>query len=212
MKITLNGIELELLPEKAIYIRDTKILIIADIHLGKTSHFRRNGIPIPGKSAEKDYEQLAKLITKTLPENIIFLGDLFHSDYNKEWDVFCAFMKQFPKLNFILIKGNHDILEERHYKDTCLSVVEDRMENEQFIFTHEPLKIIPGNKINFCGHIHPGFTLIGKGLQRITLPCFYFHKNILILPAFGSLTGLYLLEHEKDAAVFVIVKDKVIEV
>src|SRR3569623_749217 len=39
----------ELLPQRAIFWKKEKMLLLADMHLGKVNHFRRSGIPAPLK-------------------------------------------------------------------------------------------------------------------------------------------------------------------
>lgn len=212
MELQIGETTYQLLSEKAIFRTKDATLIIADIHLGKTMHFRKNGISIPQVSAEKDYERLRKLIQQYQPRRIILLGDLFHSTHNHEWTLFCDFVKAFKQIAFVLVLGNHDILEKQHYKNVCLTVIEHVLEEEDVILSHHPLKDIPANKFNIAGHVHPGIALYGKGKQHMQLPCFYFYKNQLILPAFGSLTGLFLIHAEKEANVYVIGKDKVMKV
>ncbi len=212
MQIELGTEIVQLLSERALFRPADETLIIADLHLGKAMHFRKNGISIPNKSAEKDYERLTFLFQTLKPKRIILLGDLFHSAHNQEWNLFCDFVNTFKKVEFVLVLGNHDILERSHYEKICLTLVEEELKEETLIFSHHPLKEIPSNKINIAGHIHPGIVLSGKGKQRIKLPCFYFYENQLILPAFGSLTGLQLVVPEKEAKVFVVTPGRVMEI
>ena len=46
--------DLLLLPEKAIYWKQQKALIAADVHLGKVGHFRKAGIAVPQQLAKDD--------------------------------------------------------------------------------------------------------------------------------------------------------------
>jgi DNA ligase-associated metallophosphoesterase len=211
MELQLGKETYVLLNEKALFRASDATLIIADLHLGKAQHFRKNGIYLPQKSAEKDYERLKQLIGSLKPQRIILLGDLFHSTYNHEWELFCGFVNGFKKIEFVLILGNHDILEEQQYKSICSKIVEDVLEEDDVVFSHHPLKKIPKNKINIAGHIHPGVVLSGKGKQHVKLPCFYWFSNQLILPAFGSLTGLQLIVPEKEAKVYVVATKKVMQ-
>ena len=71
--------ELTLLPEKAIWIEDRSILIIADVHLGKVSHFRSEGIGLPSQAETHSQNTLSLVLDKYLPKEVVFLGDLFHS-------------------------------------------------------------------------------------------------------------------------------------
>lgn len=211
MELQLGKKTYVLLNEKALFRPSDATLIVADLHLGKAQHFRKNGIYLPQKSAEKDYERLKQMITSLKPRRIILLGDLFHSAYNHEWELFCEFVNTFKRIKFVLVLGNHDILEEQHYKKTCSEIVEQTLEEEDIIFSHHPLKKIPENKINISGHIHPGVVLHGKGKQHVKLPCFYWCNNQLILPAFGSLTGLQVIVPEKEAQVYLVTTNKVIK-
>lgn len=212
MEVQLGKEKYLLLNEKALFRSSDATLIIADLHLGKAQHFRKNGIYLPQKSAEKDYERLKQLIASLQPRRVILLGDLFHSTYNHEWELFCEFVRHFNTIEFVLVLGNHDILEEKHYKGICSKIVQEVLEEGDILFSHHPLKKIDKDKLNIAGHVHPGVVLYGKGKQHVKLPCFYHSNNQLILPAFGSLTGLQLIIPEKDAKVFVVTPSRVVAV
>ncbi|MEM8895076.1 MAG: hypothetical protein AAGC88_10895, partial [Bacteroidota bacterium] len=77
-----------LLPEKAMYWEQERSLIISDVHMGKAGHFRKAGIPVPGKIHIEELFILDALIANYNPRQIIFLGDLFHSHWNLEWPLF----------------------------------------------------------------------------------------------------------------------------
>src|ERR1700712_2109470 len=90
--------DLLLLSQKAIYWQQEKALIVADVHMGKVGHFRKAGIAVPRDMEQDDLAMLSDLIDEHEPKKIIFLGDLFHSDLNADWDWFVLWCKQFPKL------------------------------------------------------------------------------------------------------------------
>ena len=199
-----------LLPEKAIFWPQQQMLILADLHLGKITHFRKHGIGLP-KAGEKDnFDRFAYLLLNYPVQQILILGDLFHSDHNSEWEAFLSFLDRFPEKTFILVKGNHDILSENDYSRKNLRVVPHALELGPFYFTHHPEDSI---LYNICGHIHPGIIMSGKGLQRLRLPCFYFSQGQGIMPAFGAFTGLHVIEpaNEEDS-IFAITPKKVIKV
>src|SRR5690606_42158970 len=54
--------------------------------LGKVGHFRKAGIGIPKEMEQQDLALISDLIHEYKPLKIIFLGDLFHSDMNNDWD------------------------------------------------------------------------------------------------------------------------------
>src|ERR1700743_2228458 len=98
--------DLLLLPQKAIYWQQEKAIIAADVHLGKVGHFRKAGIAGPADMEQDDLACLSDLIDEYHPEKIIFLGDLFHSDMNADWEWFALWRKQHRKINMMLIRGN----------------------------------------------------------------------------------------------------------
>lgn len=201
-----------LLPEKGVFFPEKRTLIIADVHLGKTEHFRKAGIFIPSNAGTlEDYERLTHLINKYQPVRIIFLGDLFHSTINSSWQYFLHFAQQYTTIQLILIKGNHDVLPSKLYSDANLIVHPTHLEENGFIFSHGPLTNVPPDKINVAGHIHPGTTLIGLAKQKLTLPCFHYEHPLLLLPAFGSLTGVYRIPKNR-AKQFVVASQKIVEV
>jgi len=199
----------ELHPLKAIYWKKENTLIISDLHLGKAKHFVKAGIALPAKALEKkNLEHLNILTNHYQPSKIIFLGDLFHSVYNKAWDRFCEYTSKFPAIEFILVEGNHDFLEEKKYEEAKLRVVAELV-LKPFIFTHEPLESQEAF-YNLAGHIHPGVRLIGPAKQSNRFPCFYFGKKGGLLPAFGAFTGLMILSPKKKDQVFIVSEDEVI--
>ena len=200
---------MNLLAEKAIHLPEHEMLLIADLHFGQVEHFRKNGIGIPNGSSDKDFETLKELVLKVNAKNVVFLGDLFHSDFNNAWYGFQALLKELSQFHFHLVIGNHDIMDSSKYSNLNLN---HQMEVGNLILTHEPMDVIIEDKYNLCGHIHPGVKLRGKGRQYLRLPCFYFGKHTGILPAFGSFTGLHVLKPLKDDKVFVVNGDLVVEV
>ncbi|MES2278514.1 MAG: ligase-associated DNA damage response endonuclease PdeM [Bacteroidota bacterium] len=212
MEINLLNQHLLLLPQKAIYWQQEKALIAADVHLGKVGHFRKAGIAVPRDMEQDDLAVLSDLIHEHRPEKIIFLGDLFHSDMNSDWEWFAMWRRNFPKLKIILIKGNHDIIQDRHYLELNVELHEELLVGP-FLMLHHPQsedKLDIATGYVFCGHIHPGVSLTGKARQSITLPCFAFGNRQVVLPSFGKFTGKVAMQHRKSDRIFGVLKDKVI--
>lgn len=205
--IELSGEPFYLLSQKAVFRPKKNQLIVSDIHLGKATHFRKMGIPMPEQSHLKDIDTLQFLLRKFQPSKVILLGDLFHSEYNREWLWFGSLLTEFHDVEFILIQGNHDVLPPAAYAIPNLTKQEFIVERN-FIFSHHPLE--DQKKLNICGHLHPGIMVNGYAKQRMKFPCFYLSKKHFILPAFGNLTGLYLLEREASAEYFLVAEGRVI--
>lgn len=209
--IHIRNEKMELFSQRALYWKAEETLLLADLHLGKVNHFRKAGLPVPVKVNEKNVEVLLEILQLTKPARVIFLGDLFHSHYNEEWEVFGQLLKNFPTVSFELVVGNHDILSDHQYQKLGI-IMHQELQLGPFLLTHHPLENYSGELYNLAGHIHPGARLVGKGRQRLTLPCFHFGKQQGLLPAFGSFTGLARIVPKKEDQVFIIVENKILKV
>jgi uncharacterized protein len=209
MIVVIKNETLTLLPEKAIYWERKKVLLLSDLHLGKSGHFRKSGIPLPSQIHYDDLKRISKIIFDFRVEKIYLLGDLFHSAHNNEWNDFICWRKTIPQIDVHLVKGNHDILSENDFLNAEI-ILHDFLIEEPFIFYHEQNKTIENILYQISGHIHPGVRLNGKGKQSAAFPCFYFGKRNALLPAFGNFTGhVSILPNENDQ-VFIILNDKII--
>ncbi|HTE00918.1 MAG TPA: ligase-associated DNA damage response endonuclease PdeM [Mucilaginibacter sp.] len=206
--------DLVLLPQKAIYWKQQKALVAADVHMGKVGHFRKAGIAVPRDMEQSDLAVLSDLIFEHKPEKLIFLGDLFHSDMNADWEWFRLWRQQFTKLEIILIRGNHDIIHDKYYHELNVAL-HDELQIGPFRMLHHPLSdevLKNAGPYVFCGHIHPGVLLSGRGRQSLTIPCFAFGDKQVVLPSFGRFTGRVAIRRQKNDRIFGVLKDKVIAI
>lgn len=208
MEITIGDTLFTLHPSGAIFWPDQKMVMIADVHLGKISHFRKFGSAIPQKAIETNFNRLSEVVSYFNPDKICFLGDLFHSTLNNEWGMFEAWVKN-QSSTIILIKGNHDIISPSLFSKLGIQIERELLIN-QFLLTHHPEK--RDTLFNFSGHIHPGIKIRGTGRQSLSLPCFYRQPNQLTLPAFGAFTGKFLVTPKNGDAIYAITEDEVIEI
>jgi DNA ligase-associated metallophosphoesterase len=209
-KISFKGEDLMLLPEKAIWFPKYETLLVSDTHLGKGSHFRKAGIAVPTNLEQADLATLSDIIADYKPKELIFLGDLFHSDINNDWEWFKLWRQLHQKINMVLIKGNHDILPLHFYQLLNIEIVNSRMLGVFELF-HDLPKQKTSNYI-ISGHIHPGIKLNGKARQKMVLPCFYFGEHYSILPAFGKFTGKAMIKRKENDLIYAIAGKNIIAV
>ena len=202
--------DLELLPEKAVYWHNRSTLILADLHLGKISHFRKAGIAVPMEAAEDGLIRLESLLNSFDVKQVLILGDLFHSEMNREWEDFVDLLYRNSEIEFHLVIGNHDILGLHNYERIPLVTHEEILEIGPFVFSHDALS--DHALYNIHGHIHPAIRLQGKARQSLRLSCYFFSKKHAILPAFGTFTGKHTLPYTVSDHVFIIAGDKVIKI
>ena len=180
---------LEMLPSRALFIPETKELLICDIHLGKAEYFQQNGIPLTNNSDENNFVRIKKIVKQYRPEKLIILGDLFHSRFSidKTLQKKVENLPELLKTNIELILGNHDVgCDIKNLKIFNIRKIKN------LSFSHEPVNSEDNKTLNICGHYHPKIYLKNNG-DRLSFRCFAMDmkKNTLYLPAFGDLTGGY---------------------
>ncbi len=206
MKIKIQNQNFTLHQFGAIFWEEKNILLISDVHLGKVAHFRKHGMAIPNDAIFENFTRLNLVVDLFKPENIIFLGDLFHSKINKEWELFANWTKAISQ-EIILVEGNHDIIAKHNYQDLNVKTFSEIIIDD-FLLTHHPTE--NNGFFNFCGHIHPGIKLKGIGRQYLNLSCFFQKPNQMILPAFGEFTGNFYLVPTENDLVYGITNDAVV--
>lgn len=207
LKICLNDQEFILHPSGAAYWVEKQIVLIADVHLGKVTHFRKHGSAVPQESIYQNFKQLTEVIHYFQPKTVCFLGDLFHSHLNKEWLLFSDWIRHI-NCKVVLISGNHDIIPNALYNELSIAVVPE-WEIDGFLLTHFPEVRV--GCFNFSGHIHPGVKLQGFGKQFIRVSCFYRTKHQMVFPAFGNFTGKFIIRPKKEDHIYVVTDDEVLE-
>lgn len=205
-ELELKGDHFILHPYGSAFWKERSMLLVADVHLGKAAHFRKNGMAVPTGIMFRAYDKLDTLIGKFNPETLCFLGDLFHSAPNNEWDLFANWVSG-AEAEIILVKGNHDIIPEHRLEALGIRIL-DSWTLAPFHLTHEPAE--EQEYFNICGHIHPGVKLKGPGRQTLKLPCFFKKPHQLILPAFGEFTGKYVMNPTKKDKVFAVTPEEVV--
>ena len=85
-----QGESLTLLADGAVWWEAKQTLWLSDLHLGKAAHFRKHGVPIGSEPTLETVHRLREQIKGFGPSRILLLGDLFHSDINREWEPFAG--------------------------------------------------------------------------------------------------------------------------
>lgn len=215
----LDGEPVVLHPERALELPRLHTLVVADVHWGKATALRAQGIPVPPGGTTADLHRLSTLLRLTHATRLLVLGDLAHSRHGWEpraLEPVRAWRAAWPELEIMLVRGNHD----QHAGDppAILSILamEPPFILGPFQCTHEPpeLRAATAHAIaarTLCGHVHPNLRLRGRGADRLRLPCFVLGPRALILPAFSTFTGGGAWEPVAGERAFAIVDQHVVE-
>jgi uncharacterized protein len=188
-------------------------LLIADTHWGKAATMRSAGIPIPGGTTSADLERLSFLIETTGAERIVFLGDVIHARSGrrvKTLDGIARWRARHPKLELVLVRGNHDAGAGDPPAELGMRCVDAPEIEEPFVFQHFPAPSPHGYALG--GHVHPAVRIHGRAGEGATLRCFHFTPTYGTLPAFGSLTGCAIIRPEGKDLIYGIAEDEVVEI
>lgn len=186
--------------QRAFFWKEAETLVLSDLHLGKTAHFRKNGIALPSEIIHDDLDRLSNLLIYYHPKKLIIAGDFLHAGCNSEFKIFSEWRSRFPELRIILVKGNHDRLSKNTLLDIGLNQVCDIYEESNFIFSHEQVNSI--DKFVISGHLHPGIRLKTPVGRFLKFPSYIVTHSQLILPAFSSFTGLDTKNHPQDSSYY----------
>lgn len=210
----LQGQHLWLTHQKFIFWEEHQAIILSDLHIGKTTHFRKHGIALSPNIFKEDLQTLFHGITHFKAKQVIAVGDLFHSYNNNEHSIFLRWLQDAPLQQFHLIKGNHDVLGNSWYTQNGIELHTKEFTLNNFSFIHNAEDITekePTSNYFFTGHLHPGITIKTGSKQSMRLPCYWFRKNYMVLPAFGNFTGLANIKPTKADKVFAITPTSVIK-
>jgi uncharacterized protein len=208
MDTRVAGLALRLLPQRAAFLPDAGLLLVADLHLGKAQSFRRLGVPVPGGTTADALARLDDCLAATGAHGIAFLGDLIHSVRSRApatWEAVARWRERHGAVAMTLVRGNHD----RHAGDpppewrmACVDAPWTPLAGRPLALSHHP-DPVPGAYV-LAGHVHPAAWLGGRAHDRLRLPCFHLGPQVGLLPAFGAFTGGHAVRRAADDRVFVV--------
>ena len=190
-QVDFGGVGLRLLPERAAWVEDLGLLLVADLHLGKPQAFRRLGVPVPEGSTDDDVQRLTGLLAATGARQVVFLGDLLHARAARAptlLSAVAAWRSRHAEVAMTLVRGNHDARAGDPPAAWSMALVDEPWHVGPLALCHHPQEV-PGRAV-IAGHVHPGVVL-GAAADRLRLPCFHVGPQCTVLPAFGSFTGLH---------------------
>jgi DNA ligase-associated metallophosphoesterase len=180
-EIDFQGETLTLVPSGALYWARVGLLVVADLHLGKSDRIaRRSGQMLPPYETTETLAKLSDTVDLYQPEIIMCLGDTF-DDLDAVQSLSDGEIATITRLQagrrWLWLEGNHDPgpieLGGEHLAE---------FQEGPLTFRHIAEDNCAAGEIS--GHYHPKAQI--KGMSR---PCFLVDETRMIVPAFGSYTG-----------------------
>lgn len=178
-EFTFGGATLTALPSGALFWRARGLLVVSDLHLGKSARLaRRGGALIPPYETRETLEKLDRDLAATAARAVMALGDSFDGPEAAD-DLDPTDAARLRGLmegrDWTWVSGNHDPGPPGAFGAETAEVILDGLN-----FRHIGGAATP----EISGHLHPKARLAGR-----SHPCFALTENRLILPAFGAYTG-----------------------
>lgn len=182
MKIGFGGHDFILHPSGVLFWPEESLLIVADLHLEKSSHFAGRGYFLPPYDSLETLRRLQEAIKDVSARQILILGDCFHDGggFSRLPEDARTLFDDLRAHDPVWINGNHD-------GDFVPEGMEghDVYERRGIAFRHEATT---ENGFEISGHFHPKAEIRHKG-AIISRPCFIENGRKMILPSFGAYTG-----------------------
>lgn len=204
-----GGAPVHLWPERALSLPCEKTLLVADAHFGKAQAFRRLGVPVPEGTTQSNLQRLDAMLERSGARQVIFLGDMLHAPQSQDSITIEALRRwraRHGQVSMVLVRGNHDHRAGDPPAELDIEVVDEPWALGPWALCHHP-QVVKG-RYALAGHVHPAVH-VGRGRERLRLPCFHFGDQVGVLPAFGDFTGSHTLSPTPSDQVFVIAEDEV---
>lgn len=174
-------------PQGALYWPKADVLIVSDLHLGKSERMARRGAGLlPPYDTHETLSRLTEEIATYDPAVVICLGDSF-DDLEAARNLSPYLARRLGPIQagrkWVWILGNHDAgpvnLSGEHL---------DEFETPPFILRHIARADLPEGRFEISGHYHPKMRVALRG-RSLSRAAFLMDERRLILPAFGAYTG-----------------------
>ncbi len=213
LDITFAGECLTLLADRAVFWKKRSTLFFSDPHFGKDASMRSHSIPMPD-ILESELTRLDLLLRSTEAERVFILGDFYH-DVNSitasQTDQIRDLTSGYEEVEFNLIRGNHDLQSGDPRAVTRINCFDPPYNLQPFTLIHDPEEALPDGYF-LAGHLHPGLSLRVNRKDGARVPAFCVQDNVLVLPAFGRLTGNGGVKRKRNQRIVAIAGDQLIEI
>jgi DNA ligase-associated metallophosphoesterase len=213
LTVEAGGHPLQLSAQRAAFDPHLQSLFVADAHFGKDAVFRAHGLPVPAAATQDDLARLDALLAAHRPRTLVFLGDLLHgreSLAGATMDALIEWRARHASVRVVMVEGNHDRHAGRLPLALDVETVLEPWPHGPWALCHYPQAI--DGAYALAGHEHPVYVVASRS-DSVRVPCFRFTERYGVLPAFGALTGGFVVNHlAGDAQIYAVAQHRVIAV
>lgn len=189
-----KGIEMV---DLGLWIKEHKLLVFADFHIGYEEALNRQGILMPRFHFKDIIQRLGKILAKVKPDVIIINGDVKHEFgriSEQEWRETLKLIEFLAKhcKRLLLTKGNHDTKLGPIAGKRNIEIIDSFIAGEILIIHGDKIpKDMKRFKTIIIGHEHPAVSIHERGRTE-KFKCFlagkYKTKQLIVQPSFNLVT------------------------
>jgi putative SbcD/Mre11-related phosphoesterase len=178
----------------ALWIPESKTLILADVHLGYGWAQRRKGELGPLADA-RAREKLSAACREFAPARIVFLGDLVHAPRpcgpERAW-IEETLTQLAESSELIVVRGNHDRAFAREFSHLPVEFRESWSNDTLTAIHGDRLAVaLPEHHTLILGHLHPSLAVKDAAGASQKLPIFLVSPPCIVIPAFSPFARGY---------------------
>ncbi|MBT3836197.1 metallophosphoesterase [Candidatus Woesearchaeota archaeon] len=178
----------------SLFLEESSVLIINDLHIGYEGELKRKGILVPRFQLKQILEKMDQILEVAKPKKVLINGDLKHQFggiSRDEWKEVLQFLDYLLERveEVIIVQGNHDpiikpIADKRNVK------VVPELELKEGLVVHGDQLVDTKKEVIIIGHEHPAIS-IKEGSKVEKYKCFLKGKwkkhTLIVVPSFNPL-------------------------
>lgn len=196
--LKLAGIAIAAQPCGALWLSESRTLIVSDLHLEKGSSFAVRGQMLPPYDTRATLARLSAAIARLDPTRVVSLGDSFHDvggPFRMAEEDRAHLLTLTARTEWIWIEGNHD----PELPAALGGEARETFVVDGLTLRHQPQEGESDGEI--AGHLHPCAIVAASG-RSVRARCFATDGRRLVMPAYGAFTGGLNLRDAAFAPIF----------
>ncbi|PIN87707.1 phosphoesterase [Candidatus Woesearchaeota archaeon CG10_big_fil_rev_8_21_14_0_10_32_24] len=178
----------------SLFLEESSVLIINDLHIGYEGELRRKGIMVPRFQLKQIMEKMDQILKVVKPKKILINGDLKHEFggiSREEWNEVLQFLDYLLERveEVIIVQGNHDPIIKPIAEKRNVKVVKEFKLKEGLVIHGDQL-VNTDKEVIVIGHEHPAIS-IKEGSKIEKYKCFlkgtFQNKIVIVVPSFNPL-------------------------
>lgn len=199
MILSLPPGRVRLLADLSLLIEESRTLVLADTHFGKSAAFRARGLPVPEGDTVADLARIEALLHEEKVEELLIAGDLLHARVGCAPEVLSLLLPWLRETTatVTLVEGNHDRSCGLDPLGPEFPLTREVTRCGFHILHNPDEELANRDGFHIGGHLHPVVRIKDGTGPGFRTPVFWLRDNQLVLPAFGSFTGGQLYPYNR---------------